>query len=161
MPTHYEHRAAVTLVGLSTRTTNENEAGPNGRLPELWNNYMESNLLSQLKAANPHLLYALYTDYESDHSGAYTVILGHEHDASTDNAGEGLKLCSAPESNYMVFVTRQGPAHQVVVEAWQEIWAYFEDAAEKRSYTGDYELYDTRNWNSEQAVVHIYIALMN
>ncbi|NIK79114.1 putative transcriptional regulator YdeE [Paenibacillus castaneae] len=150
---------ALQLVGISARTTNNEEGGPNGKLPELWNTYFRSSIAERIQANNGHLLYGLYTDYESDASGAYTALLGHERGDAEHPIPEDLKLVSVPEAHYMVFKTKKGPVQEVVLQAWQEIWSLFEHSAIKRAYTGDFELYDTRNFNPNDAEAEIYIAV--
>jgi len=46
--------------------------------PGCGSNSFGSEVSVHIEADEPHLLYALYTEYESDASGAYTVVLGHK-----------------------------------------------------------------------------------
>lgn len=149
----------IRIAGTSVRTTNAAEAGPNGRLPKLWESYFRSGIASRTGIDNPHLIYALYTDYESDATGAYTVLIGHE-------LGEGapsdeLDRAVIPQSEYLVFSTKRGPVYEVVAQAWGDIWAFFKDSPSplKRTYTGDFELYDAREFDPENAQIDIYIAV--
>jgi predicted transcriptional regulator YdeE len=159
MNTNLIQKPAMTLIGVAARTTNAEEAGPNGRLPGLWNTYFASGIAEQTQVSNSHLIYGLYTHYESDASGAYTVVVGHECDDVAVEVPEGLVQANIPEAQYMVFRTKRGPVFEVVVQAWNEIWAYFEHSSIKRTYTGDFELYDGRNMNPADAEVDIYIAV--
>lgn len=179
MPKTYVQQKEIRLAGISVRTTNAEEAGPNGRLPGLWDRYFrERETIAATAGENGtsnDALYALYTDYESDASGAYTVIIGHEqgtekagnqtlHESEnqyTDLTKSGLQHAVIPASEYIVFETRRGPVQTVVAEAWGRIWAYFEDAQDKRTFTGDYEHYDLRDFDPGNAVVSIYIAVQS
>lgn len=179
MPKTYVQQKEIRLAGISVRTTNAEEAGPNGRLPGLWDRYFrERETIAAAAGENgtsKNALYALYSDYESDATGAYTVIIGHEqgtekagdqelHESGlqyTDLTKSGLLHAVIPASEYIVFETRRGPVQTVVAEAWGQIWAYFEDAQEKRAFTGDYELYDLRDFDPGNAVVSIYIAVQS
>ena len=149
----------ITLSGVGTRTTNAEELSPNGRLPKLWETYFKSTIGSSPEVVNSHLIYALYTDYESDASGAYTVIIGHEVNNKLDQRDAHLSHAVIPESTFMEFTTKKGPVYEVVAEAWGEIWEYFKSSPEKRSYTGDFELYDARSLDPTNAEVKIYIAI--
>ena len=149
----------ITLAGVSTRTTNAEELGPHGRLPKLWETYLQSDIARSPGVVDPHLIYALYTDYESDANGAYTVLVGHEVDHSLVQADAQLSHADIPESTFLEFITKRGPVYEVVAEAWGEIWEYFKSSPEKRSYTGDFELYDARNLDPANAEVKIYIAI--
>ncbi|CAM4444300.1 GyrI-like domain-containing protein [Paenibacillus tarimensis] len=166
MNTQYVERPSLTLIGLSARTTNAEEAAGSGRLPQLWQQYMESGQLAGTTVDNPHLVYALYTDYESDASGAYTVLIGHESSELLQEQPKetaslpGLTRGFVPSGSYMVFTSRKGPIWEVAAEAWQDIWAYFSQSeVEERTYAGDYELYDFSKWTPEEAVISIYIGI--
>jgi predicted transcriptional regulator YdeE len=152
-------KPAISLIGVAVRTTNAEEAGPNGRLGALWNTYFASGIAEQTQVSNSHLMYALYTDYESDASGAYTVVIGHERVDAEAAVPSGLEQATIPEAQYMVFKTKRGPVFEVVLQTWKEIWAYFETSPIKRAYTGDFELYDGRDFNPADAEVNIYIAV--
>ncbi|USB33084.1 GyrI-like domain-containing protein [Paenibacillus sp. YPG26] len=155
----YTNGSELRLAGITCRTTNSQEAGPNGQIPGLWEAYFKEAIADRIHTEQPHLIYALYTDYESDASGAYTLLIGHELNGSEAADLSGLEVAVVPASKYKVFTTNRGPVYEVVAEAWGRIWSYFRDAEEQRAYTGDYELYDARNMNPEDAVVQIYIAV--
>lgn len=133
MNTYFVEKAKMTLAGVSIRTTNEAEMGPDGGLSQLWETYFQSNIAGQIATVNPEYIYALYTDYESDASGAYTVVIGHE--VAEERHLEGSQLeegeleenelvesqftyAAVPESKYMVFKTKKGPVFEVVAQAW-------------------------------------------
>ncbi len=158
MNTFTVQKPQITLAGVSVRTTNAEELGPNGQLSKLWDTYFQSNMASQTGINNPHLIYALYTDYESDASGAYTVLIGHE---ANDDAvlAENYDRWVIPESKYLVFTTKKGPVYEVVAQTWGDIWAYFEESEEVRTFTGDFELYDAGNSDPTDAEVQIFIAI--
>lgn len=150
----------IRLVGVSTRTTNQVEVGPNGLIPGLWGTYYSSNLFSQAGIKTSEPLYSLYTDYESDASGAYTVVIGHEVDEeASSQPDDKLSYAVIPASKYLVFTAEKGPMNEVVPEVWREIWAYFEKSPGLRTYTGDYELYPSRNLDPDGSEVQVYIAV--
>ncbi|MEK3867303.1 effector binding domain-containing protein [Paenibacillus sp. FSL H7-0716] len=189
MNTYFVEKAKMTLAGVSIRTTNEAEMGPDGGLPQLWETYFQSNIAGQIATVNPEYIYALYTDYESDASGAYTVVIGHEVAEEGHLEGSQLEVgeleesglveneleeseleesqlvetqftyAAVPESKYMVFKTKKGPVFEVVAQAWGEIWAYFKESGEVRTYTGDFEIYDSQNFDPADTQVEIYIAI--
>ncbi|OMD57718.1 GyrI-like domain-containing protein [Paenibacillus odorifer] len=209
MNTYFVEKAKMILAGVSIRTTNEAEMGPDGGLSQLWETYFQSNIAGQIATVNPEYIYALYTDYESDASGAYTVVIGHEVAEKRHIEGRQLEegeleesqlveneleeseleeseleeseleeseleeseleesqlvenqftYAAVPESKYMVFKTKKGPVFEVVAQAWGEIWAYFKESREVRTYTGDFEIYDSRNFDPADTQVEIYIAI--
>ncbi|MGF7034117.1 putative transcriptional regulator YdeE [Paenibacillus mucilaginosus] len=159
MNTYTTEQPEIQLIGVSTRTTNAEEAGPNGRLPGLWQTFFKSGMASNPGVTNPHRIYALYTDYESDVNGAYTTLIGHETGGEAAQAGTSYEYAVIPAGKYRVFTSRRGPVFEVVPEAWGEIWAYYKESPEQRAYTGDYELYHSSNGNPADTEVHIYIAI--
>ncbi|QSF47346.1 GyrI-like domain-containing protein [Paenibacillus tianjinensis] len=159
MSTYITQEQKLTLTGVTVRTTNADEAGTAGRLPKLWETYFQSKLSTLTGIRNPHYIYALYTDYESDATGSYTTLIGHEINDERARDDNNFEVVFIPESKYLVFKTRKGPVYEVVAEAWQEIWDYFKESAEVRTYTGDFELYDTRNYDPANTEIEIYIAI--
>lgn len=149
----------IMLTGVSTRTTNAREAGPDGQLPKLWDAYFRSGMPAEEGLIEPHWIYALYTDYESDVNGAYTVVIGHATDREGASADSERARAVIPGGKYRVFTTDRGPVHEVVPQAWGAIWAYFRDSEEKRTYTGDFERYDARTFDPANAQVQIYLAI--
>ncbi|WP_339271125.1 GyrI-like domain-containing protein [Paenibacillus sp. FSL W8-0187] len=155
-----EVRPAMSIQGVGVRTTNEAEAGPQGKIPQLWDRYFQSGLQAQISDKD-QAIYALYTDYESDASGEYTLIIGNriEEDVAAAASSEELEQASVPAAKYMVFRTRRGPLMEIVPEVWYEIWSYFQQSAEKRTYTGDYERYDMQQFDPAHTMVDVYIAI--
>lgn len=159
MNTYFVQQPKMTLAGVSIRTTNAIETGPDGRLSQLWDTYFRSNIAVQTGTGNPEHIYALYTDYESDATGAYSVVIGHKVTDDSLQDDSNLVCAALPESKYMVFTTKKGPVFEVVSQAWVEIWGYFKESLEVRTYTGDYELYDAQNFDPANTEVKIYIAI--
>ncbi|WP_379154686.1 GyrI-like domain-containing protein [Paenibacillus sp. sgz5001063] len=159
MNTFSIHKPKLIITGVSVRTTNAAEAGPEGQLSKLWETYFQSNLVTAAGARNPHFIYAVYTDYESDASGAYTVVIGHESSSDSVQGNNDYAVAVVPESKYLVFKTKKGPVHEVVAEAWHEIWTYFKESPDERTYTGDFERYDARDLDPANAELEIYIAI--
>lgn len=147
----------IELMGICTRTTNAEEAGPKGKLPGLWEAFFRSGLTTAAEVAGPHRIYALYTDYEDGVNGAYSVLIGCEVKEGTPN--DGFVHAVIPAGRYKVFTSDRGAAHEVVPRAWGEIWDYFKGAPDERAYTGDYEVYDSVQGDSGVVEVQIYIAV--
>lgn len=158
MESNITHRPSAVLTGVSIRTSNQRESGPKGQIPALWEEYFRSGFQERQDLINPHLLYALYTEYESDVNGEYRLLIGHEvdRDHNRENAAETAYI---PEAAYIKFTTQRGPFGQVVLQLWQEIWDYFRTFELKRAYTGDFELYDMRGFDPQNAIVDIYVAI--
>lgn len=150
---------AIKISGVAARTCNRDEAGAEGKIPGLWVSFFQAGVLQQ-PGIKPDKIYGLYTEYESDVNGEYTVLLGCEA-AEEDAAGfqGNFKTADVPASDYLVFTSKQGPVQSVVPDIWQEVWAYFHNCTETRTYTGDFELYEAAQFDPSDAVVKIYIAV--
>ena len=142
------------ITGIATRTTNKHESNPEtASIPGLWSRFYAENIGGQgSSGSTSDIVYGVYTDYESDHNGAYTLIIGKESNTElSDHEVLVSKRLSAGE--YLKF-ERRGKLLDAVIETWKEIWAYFEGAAEyERVYTADFEEY-----TSEEGVC-IYVAV--
>ncbi|UUZ81336.1 GyrI-like domain-containing protein [Paenibacillus sp. P26] len=149
--------SSFRFIGRAATTTNDAEMRGEGVIPSEWGRlYQERTLERVPNKANANVL-ALYTDYESDEKGSYTFALG----AGVTEAGEipdGMKIFTIPESDYVVFTTRRGPVHEIVVEAWQHIWEW--SRTNRRAFLTDFELYDERCADPANSQVDIYISVV-
>ena len=154
-------RAPITVIGLETRTRNADEMDPTtARIPAHYQTYFGEGIAARIPhKVDPGTMLSLYSDYESDENGEYSLTLGHEVSGG-DDVPEGLSVKTLPSATYAVLTTERGALPGVVIEAWQRIWRMSpEELGGKRTYTGDFELYDERAQNPEDAVVDIYIAI--
>lgn len=143
----------LTIVGISTRTSNAN-----GRaeidIPKIWQDFMENNNIKSLPNKTNNNIYALYTDYESDHNGAYTVILGHEV-TNLEHIPEEFTVKVVPPSNYKKFIAKGNLTKDAVINTWMEIW----NSDLKRSYTTDIEIYGEKAMNPTNGEAEILVSV--
>ena len=144
IPPILNHIEGFTVMGFSIKTRNKDELNENtAKLPSLWRQFYSSNLAANV---NP---FEVYSDYESDANGLYTVTVG------VRGNNERAEFCSVKilAGNYLVF-QGEGPMPSTVVETWKQIWAYFEDKREyQRSYISDFESYS----GSDKVAIYIGI----
>jgi len=154
---------ALPLMGLYAQTTNTLEGTPGeGKIGPLIHRYYAEKIADQLPTpVSPGISYSLYTDYESDFHGPYTYLFGEEvPEDSLVPPGASLTLCTVPAQTYALFTVGPGPMPTLVVNAWQAIWKMTEkDFGGRRLYLGDFERYDERASNPEQAIVDIYVGI--
>jgi predicted transcriptional regulator YdeE len=85
---------------------------------------------------------AVYSDYESDLTGSYQLLIGRQIPDS-QSVSVPLQLVVAPPGSYLVFRC-SGPLPQAVIDGWRDVWAFFERKnAPPRAYSCDFEIYDT------------------
>ena len=120
----------LRIVGITVRTE---ESKAMADIGALWGQAHASGAIT-----DPTLpAYGVYFDYESDHSGAYTVLVGQPRSGPVP---DGLTEVKIPVQSYEV-VRTEGAIPQVVQEAWQFINGAWEDKS-KRSYRVDFERYE-------------------
>ena len=144
------------FIGMSAVTINQAELKGEGVIPSLWSNFYENHVLERIPNKKNSTMIALYTEYESDETGPYTIALGTEI-IEGEAVPSGLEKWIVPESNYVVFTTRIGPVQEVVVETWQEIWEWSKH--NERAFQFDFELYDIRSIDPMNGQVDIYISV--
>lgn len=151
----------VTLMGIKMRTSYETEVNPlTGKITPTVQRYFQEGIPDKiLNRANPGRLFAVYTEYESDHTGAYTYFLGEEVTHVGDTP-EGLATLELPLGNYTKFTTNPAPLPHVIIDAWYNIWQMNADQlGGERKWVADFEVYDERAQNPLMAVVDIFIGL--
>ncbi|MBM7587907.1 putative transcriptional regulator YdeE [Bacillus pakistanensis] len=150
-------KEAFIFIGKSVMTTNEAEMRGVGVIPTQWQNFYQNQLLESIPNKKNETILALYTEYQSDEKGPYTFAIGTKV-TNLNEMPNGMKSFSIPEGRYMVFTTRKGPVNEVVIETWQYIWEW--SKTNKRAFLTDFELYDERCADPDNAQVDIYISIL-
>jgi predicted transcriptional regulator YdeE len=130
------------VTGFSVRTQNSDEFNEKtAKIPSLWQQFYSSELAGSAK------LFGVYSNFESDENGPYTVTVGA---ASTKEQSQ-LSSVRIQAGNYLIF-QGTGPMPQTVIEAWQRIWTFFQKTTEyRRNFISDFEAYS----GSDQVAVYI------
>lgn len=152
-------REGFTVIGISARTSNAKEMTPNGIIGPMWGRLMQGGIISRIPNKADGNIVAVYTDYASDHDGEYTYVLG----ARVTSAGEvpdGMAAKKIPAGRYVVFTSEKGPAPKVVPELWMKINSLPHGAVgADRSYRADFEIYDERARDPQNAQLDIYVGV--
>ena len=154
-------KSEIKLVGLKARTNNQNEMNPEtAKIGALFGKYLSQNMSGKIpNRTNPGVTLCAYTEYDTDEHGDYTYFIGEEV-STFDNIPEELQTIILPASNYQRFTTEEGKMPEIVIHSWQKIWKMTEkDFGGKRSYQGDFELYDQRAMDPANTSLDIYIAI--
>ncbi|MGR3951815.1 MAG: GyrI-like domain-containing protein [Chlamydia sp.] len=158
-----ELRSELKLVGITTRTSNaqlfENGSATNP-ITNTIQKYFQENLPEKIKnRKNPGTTLCVYTDYESDFQGAYTYFIGAAV-ICFDDVDKEFETLTIPAQNYAKFTNQPGPMPHVCVDMWKKIWNIDEGAlGGKRAYIADFEMYDERSADFNNAVLDIYIGI--
>jgi|SRR5271166_5733226 len=155
------HQESFQVVGITASTNNEKEAGPDAIIGKLWERFRIEGLLNQIPDKVDQSIIAVYTDYATDANGQYTFILGAKiRPIPNPTLSDGMVVKSVPAGRYAVFTTERGPVAKVVRETWKQIWSYYQSPANgQRAYRADFELYDQRAADPNNAQLDIYVGL--
>jgi predicted transcriptional regulator YdeE len=134
-------RAELVVVGFAVRTTNADEMDPaRAKLPTLWQRVGAPGAFAHVPGRLDENLYAVLTDYESDHNGAYTQIVGTGV-RTVPRIPEGMVAVRVPAAHTLRLAAR-GPMPQALVEAWQQVWKHTESGGTpSRAFTTDLEVH--------------------
>ena len=108
---------------------------------------------------NSGKVFSVYTNYESNEYGAYTYFLGEEVN-SFENVSKEFEMLTIIPQTYVKFTSNPGQMPTVVIDMWQKIWNM--NASEldgQRAYHADFEIYDERSQDLNNAIVDIYIGI--
>jgi predicted transcriptional regulator YdeE len=133
-----------------------------GKIGALVNDYFCNQFSTQIShRVNPGITYIAYTDYESDEHGEYTVFIGEEVLSASNQDLAKFTQLDIPASSYQKFTTTSGKLPDIVIAAWQDIWGMTPaDLGSKRKYHTDFEIYDQRAMDPNNAVVDICIGVI-
>ena len=141
-------------MGLQVRTCNADEMVPEtAKIGPLVAQFHHI-----IKDKAPQTTYCVYTDYESDHRGAYTFFIGQATDTAPPAPLSELIL---PAQSCLKYSPKRGPMPNVVVHAWQNIWAE-EDAGHlqgQRAYRSDFECYAATETDMQNMGVDIFVGI--
>lgn len=142
------------LIGLALpfKTTNENGQS-NIDCGNLWQQFEAESWLSKIPRKLSNEILAVYHDYEGDHTKPFSYFIGCKVNKDT-TVPDGMDALAIPSGNYQK-LTARGEMPNCIAKAWKEIWE--SDLA--RAYRADFEVYDERSQNWNDAEVDIFISI--
>lgn len=140
----------MKVVGFPLRTTNKNDQAAND-IKKHWEVFFTASLGNKIKDKISDEIIALYYDYESDYTGAYSYLLGYLVPAHAE-APFGCITKEIPSANYMLF-SAEGKLPDTCIKLWETIW----ERELPRTYTCDIEMY--KMLSPIDAQIKIYIAI--
>ncbi|MDQ0242636.1 putative transcriptional regulator YdeE [Bacillus fengqiuensis] len=147
------------VTGIGCRTSNQLEASGEGSIPKLWGEFYRRQQGNSIPNKTNECILGVYTDYETDVNGMYTMMIGSEVHTEDDVPSE-LIYTTLPASKYAVFTSEKGYVAEVVPQTWASIWKWFRQSNIQRAYKADFELYDESSSDPENAIVEIYISVL-
>ena len=123
----------IFIAGIAVRTTNQDGRAQTD-IRNLWTKFMSENIAGQIAARLSDDIYCVYTDYENDHRGWYTTVLGYQIESPNDS--DGMFTALIPKGTYRLYKP-EGEVPGCVISTWHQIWS---DCC-GRNYIADYDLY--------------------
>jgi predicted transcriptional regulator YdeE len=126
----------LVIIGLAVATSPERAALD---IPTHWQRFFVEQVSARLplRQDDTHL-YCVYCDYQSDHRGAYTMLLGHAV-SSGAVVPQGMRRVRIPAGRYAQ-LSFDGRPEQVINAAWSFVNERWDGRANRR-YIADYERY--------------------
>lgn len=141
------------IIGIEVRTTNEQNKAAND-IPLLWEHFWKEDVLNRIPNKVCTAVYSMYTNYEGDHTMPYTTIIGCEV-SDLSNIPEGMTGHTIEASTYNKITATGNLTKGLIINEWFKIWEQQWD----RKYTADFEIYDEKSMNPQDAEVSIYVAI--
>ena len=145
-------KGELTIVGISVRTSNAPGKGERD-IPQLWKKFVAENVTNRIPHKMDNTVYALYTDYEGDHTQPYTLVIGCNV-FSLDNIPEDMTVKVVPASKYTQFTAKGDLTKDAVINTWVEIW----NTNLERNYTTDIEIYGEKAIDPTNGEAQILVA---
>ena len=114
---------------------------------------MKENIASKIPGRVGDDIYAVYYDYEGDHTKPFGYFIGVPVGRDT-TVPAGMINIDIPAGKFEHFVAK-GKMPDCMIDAWAEIW----NSDINRKYTADYEIYGSRSADTENAQVDIFVAV--
>jgi predicted transcriptional regulator YdeE len=143
------------IIGVSIRTTNKNGKSAKD-IEALWGKFWGEEIQNQIPNKVSDEIYAVYTDYETDFTGAYTAIVGLPV-SSLENIPKGFVGMTIETAAYQKFVSK-GKMPEAVFNTWLEIWEN-KELNLKRAYKADFTIHGQKYYNGDKAEVETFISL--
>nr|WP_205600661.1 MULTISPECIES: effector binding domain-containing protein [unclassified Flavobacterium] len=143
------------VIGISTRTTNENGQSAKD-IETLWGKFWGEEIQKQIPNKVSDEIYAVYTDYETDFTGAYTTIVGLPV-SSLENIPKGFVGITIETAEYQKFVSK-GKMPEAVFNTWLEIWGN-KELNTKRAYQADFTIHEKKYYDGDNAEVETFISV--
>ncbi|TAI48207.1 AraC family transcriptional regulator [Flagellimonas allohymeniacidonis] len=142
------------IIGIAMETTNQNGQSLHD-IEKLWGRFWGEDIQSQVPNRVNTDIYAVYTDYENQDLGKYTIIIGLPVITLDDipKGFTGRELCIGKSQKFV----SKGKMPEAIVKTWTEIW---ENKALKRAFHVDVTIHGAKYYDGDNAEVETYISIL-
>ncbi len=153
-PQNYEVKAGLQdlesfdVVGVSIKTSNETASED---INALWERFFKESVGQMVENRADDIIYAVYSDYEGDHTKPYRFTIGYKIDGepNLDGSLTHVNVKAAPYA----MMSAAGEQPKALIETWTAIWQSDLD----RRFETDFEVYGQRFF--EDGVHEVLVAI--
>ncbi|HAA11152.1 MAG TPA: hypothetical protein DCE41_05385 [Cytophagales bacterium] len=140
---------SFTVVGYSTRI---DPAAPH-TVDAHWERFRAENPIEQIEHRINDDIWAVYFNYEGDHTQPYDLLIGYRVEQSLP-ATKNLSIVTVPANYYAMFF-----AQGKLPDAIQETWLTIHTSGLDRIFQVDFEVYGRFAQDPSDAEVPVYISV--
>ncbi len=146
-------KPAFKLIGikLGHKTTNENAQAAID-CGNLWQKFVAENFAEKIPGKSGNEIYAVYFAYEGDYTKPYSYFIGGKVAFDTE-VPKDMDSLIIPASSYSTIIAK-GKMPDCVANSWKDIW----NSKLDRAYKYDFEMYDERSKDWNNAEVEIFVS---
>jgi predicted transcriptional regulator YdeE len=144
----------ITLIGLALETKTANANGRSGiDCGNHWQEFEKGNYAAIIPGKLSDELFSVYHQYEGDWTMPYSYFIGCKVKQGT-SVPPGLAGLTIPHGVYHK-INAKGKMPDCVSNAWKNIWS----STLPRAYTVDFEVYDERSSDWNNAEVEVWVSV--
>ncbi len=139
---------AFDVVGISIKTSNETASED---INALWERFFKESVGQSIENRTDDVIYAVYSDYEGDHTKPYRFTIGYKikNEPKLDGSLTHVTVKAAPYA----MMSAAGEQPKALIETWTAIWQSDLD----RRFETDFEVYGQRFF--EDGVHEVLVAV--
>ena len=146
-------KTGFKLIGLKLDHKTTNAGGQSGiDCGNMWQKFEKENYESRIPNKLSDEIYAVYYEYEGDHTQPYSYFIGCKVNMETDTP-QGMESLVIPSGSFTK-INAKGKMPDCVANAWINIW----NSKMERAYKYDFEIYDERSKDWSDVEVEIFIS---
>ena len=149
-------KKAFPVIGIELKTTTR--GGKNFlEIPQFWQRAIQNEQIKKIpNKKQTATVLGICMDFEAD--GAFSYIIGSEV-TDTDHVPDDMVCKQITDAQYAVFTAR-GKLPDSIQDTWKYIYQeWLPNSKYQHAHSPEFELYDERSDNSENAEVDIYIPI--
>lgn len=144
---------AFTVCGISAVIDNQDDRAAE-QINTLWQSFFEQQVAQRIPNRANDVIYAVYSDYEGDHTKPYRLTIGYAAPSEAVSALTMLHTVQVDAGDYASLSAR-GEQPKALIETWVAVWESDLD----RAFKTDFEVYGPRFFEEGVHEVLVYIGL--